>query len=117
GVDLRVRVAHIGHSHWEAPCRACQYPVKPKFPAPMGYEAAGVVEALGSDVRDFKTGDRICVLPTDSLGEYGVYAESAIVPARCVLAAPPKLSFVEAASIWMQYLTAMAIIDVTHAPV
>ena len=115
--ELRVRIEAIGLNRSEAAFRAGQYPVKPKFPAPMGYEAAGVVEALGSDVRDFKTGDRICVLPTYRLGEYGVYAESAIVPARCVLAAPPKLSSVEAASIWMQYLTAMAIIEVTHATV
>jgi len=115
--ELRVRIEAIGLNRSEAAFRAGQYPVKPKFPAPMGYEAAGVVEALGSDVRDFKTGDRICVLPTYRLGEYGVYAEAALVPARCVLAAPPKLSSVEAASIWMQYLTAMAIIEVTHATV
>jgi len=46
-----------------------------------------------------------------------VYAERAIVPARSVLLAPPGLGAVEAASIWMQYLTAMAIIEITHATV
>ena len=46
-----------------------------------------------------------------------MYAESAIVPARSVIAAPPGLSSIEAASIWMQYLTAMAIIEITHATV
>jgi len=115
--ELRIRVEAIGLNRSEAAFRAGQYPVKPKFPTPMGYEAAGVVEALGPDVRDFKVGDRVCVLPTYRLGEYGVYAESAIVPAHSVLAAPPKLSATEAASIWMQYLTAMAIIEVTHATV
>ena len=115
--ELRVRIEAIGLNRSEAAFRAGQYPVKPKFPTPMGYEAAGVVEALGPDLRDFKVGDRVCVLPTYRLGEYGVYAERAIVPARSVIPAPPNLSSVEAASIWMQYLTAMAIIEITRATV
>jgi NADPH:quinone reductase-like Zn-dependent oxidoreductase len=115
--ELRVRIEAIGLNRSEAAFRAGQYPVKPKFPAPMGYEAAGVVEALGPDLRDIKVGDRVCVLPTYRLGEYGVYAERAIVPARSVIPAPPNLGSVEAASIWMQYFTAMAIIEITHATV
>lgn len=42
---------------------------------------------------------RVRVLPSLGLGEYGVYAEQAIVPAHCVLPAPPALTPVEAASI------------------
>ena len=115
--ELRVRIEAIGLNRSEAAFRAGQYPGKPKFPTPMGYEAAGVIEALGPDLRDFKVGDRVCVLPTYRLGEYGVYAERAIVPARSVIQVPPNLSSVEAASIWMQYFTAMAIIEITHATV
>jgi len=115
--ELRIRVEAIGLNRSEAAFRAGQYPVRPKLPCLMGYEAAGTIEALGAEVRDFKVGDRVCVLPMYRLGEYGVYAESAIVPARCVLAAPPGLSAAESASIWMQYLTAMAIIEITHATV
>jgi NADPH:quinone reductase-like Zn-dependent oxidoreductase len=83
----------------------------------MGYEASGKVDLLGDGVQGFAVGDRVCVLPTYRLGEYGVYAEQAIVPARSLLPAPPALSPVEAASIWMQYLTALAIIEVAHATV
>ena len=115
--EVQVRIEAIGLNRSEAAFRAGQYPVKPKYPSPMGYEAAGVIEALGPDVRDLKTGDRVCVLPTFRLGEYGVYAERAIVPARSVMPAPPRLGAVEAASTWMQYLTAMAIIEITHATI
>ena len=115
--EMRVRIEAIGLNRSEAAFRAGQYPVKPKFPTPMGYEACGIVEALGEGVKDFKAGERVCVLPTYRLGEYGVYAESAIVPARSVIAAPPGLSSIEAASIWMQYFTALAIIEITHATV
>ena len=44
--------------------RAGQYPVKPKLPTLMGYEAAGVVEALGSGVQGFQ-GRRPRVRPAD----------------------------------------------------
>ena len=115
--ELRVRIEAIGLNRSEAAFRAGLYPVKPKFPTPMGYEACGIVEALGDGVKDLKVGERVCVLPTYRLGEYGVYAENAVVPARSVMAAPPGLSSIEAASIWMQYFTALAILEVTHATV
>jgi len=115
--ELRLRVEAIGLNRSEAAFRAGQYPVKPKLPTLMGYEACGTVEALGEGVKDFKIGDRVCVLPSYRLGEYGVYGEQAIVPARSVIAAPPGLSSIQAASIWMQYLTAMAILEVAHATV
>lgn len=115
--EVRVRIEAIGLNRSEAAFRAGQYPVVPKFPAPMGYEAAGVIESLGPDVRDLQVGQRICVLPTFRLGEYGVYAERALVPARSVIPAPPNLTPIEAASIWMPCLTAMAIIEITHATI
>jgi len=115
--EIRVRIEAIGLNRSEAAFRAGLYPVKPDLPTLIGYEAAGIVEALGNDARDFRVGDRVCVLPTFRLGEYGVYAERAVVPARSVLTAPPALTAIEAASIWMQYLTALAIIEVAHATV
>lgn len=115
--EIRIRIEAIGLNRSEAAFRAGQYPVKPKFPTPMGYEACGIVEASGDGVKEFNVGERVCVLPTYRLGEYGVYAESAIVPARSVIAAPPGLSSIEAASIWMQYFTALAIIEIAHATV
>ena len=115
--EIRVRIEAIGLNRSEAAFRAGQYPVKPKFPTLMGYEACGIVESRGDGVKDFKAGERVCVLPTYRLGEFGVYAESAIVPARSVIAAPSGLSSIEAASIWMQYFTALAIIEITHATI
>jgi NADPH:quinone reductase-like Zn-dependent oxidoreductase len=115
--EIRIRVEAFGLNRSEAIYRAGAYVVPPKLPSPMGYEAAGLVEALGAGVDGFKPGERVCVLPSYRLGEYGVYAEKAIVPARSVIAAPPKLSAVEAASIWMQYFTAFAIIEVARASV
>ncbi len=110
--EVRIKVEAVGLNRAEAMYRAGRYPVKPQLPSPIGYEGAGTVEALGPGVDDYAEGDRVCVLPMISQGQYGIWAEQAIVPARILLPAPPGLSPAEAASIWMQYMTAFAIIEV-----
>ncbi len=109
--EVRLRVEAIGLNRSEAMFRAGRYPVTPKFPTLIGYEGVGVIEALGSGVQGFAPGERVCVLPNYRLGEYGLYGERAIVPARSLLAPPPGLGVIEAASIWMQYCTALAIVE------
>jgi NADPH:quinone reductase-like Zn-dependent oxidoreductase len=113
--EVRIRVEAIGLNRSEAMFRAGRYPQTPKLPTLMGYEAVGIIEAVGEGVQSYREGDRVCVLPTYRLGEYGVYGEKALVPARSLLPPPPGLKPTEAASIWMQYLTALAIIEVAHA--
>lgn len=110
--ELRVRIEAIGLNRSEAMFRRGGYFAPARYPSLIGYEACGVVDALGAGVRDFQIGQRVCVLPMFRLGDYGVYGEAAIVPASAVLAAPEQLSANEAAAIWMQYLTAYAIIEV-----
>ena len=111
--EVRVKVEAVGLNRSEAMFRAGRYPVPVTLPSPMGYEGAGVVEAVGPGVESFSPGDRVCVLPMTSPAQ-GVWAEQVIVPARVLLPVPPGLSSAEAASIWMQYLTAYAIIEVAN---
>jgi NADPH:quinone reductase-like Zn-dependent oxidoreductase len=110
--EVRLRVEAIGLNRSEAMFRAGRYPVKPVLPTAIGYEGCGIVEALGEGVDGFAPGDRVCVLPMYQLGKSGLAGEQAIVPAFAVLPAPPGLSPAEAASIWMQFMTAFAIIEV-----
>jgi NADPH:quinone reductase-like Zn-dependent oxidoreductase len=115
--EARLRIEAIGLNRSEAAFRAGAYPMTPRFPSLMGYEGVGVIEALGKGVDGFSVGQRVCVLPNFRFGEYGIYAEQAIVPASSLITPPPGLSTVEAASIWMQYFTALAIIEAGHATV
>jgi NADPH:quinone reductase-like Zn-dependent oxidoreductase len=115
--EVRLRVHAIGLNRSEAMFRKGAYPVRPRLPTLIGYEGVGTVLALGPGVEGFAVGDRVCVVPNYQLGEYGMYAEETIVPARSLLKAPAGLSDVEAAAIWMQYLTAMAIIEIGKATV
>lgn len=110
--EVRIRVEAVGLNRSEAMYRAGRYPVQPQLPSLIGYEGVGTIEAVGSGVADYKEGDRVCVLPMISQGQYGIWGERAIVPARILLPAPPDLSSAEAASIWMQYMTAFALIEV-----
>jgi NADPH:quinone reductase-like Zn-dependent oxidoreductase len=112
--EVRIRVAAVGLNRAEAMYRAGRYPVQPQLPSLIGYEGVGTIEAVGAGVNEYKEGDRVCVLPMIQQGQYGIWGEQAIVPARILLLAPPGLSDAEAASIWMQYMTAFAIIEVAN---
>ena len=112
--EVRIRVEAVGLNRSEAMYRAGRYPTKPQLPSLIGYEGVGTIEALGPGVEDFAVGERVCVLPMIQQGQYGIWAEQAIVPARVLLPAPPGLTPAEAASIWMQYMTAYAIIEVAN---
>src|SRR5262249_4850342 len=87
----------------------------PILPARLGYEAAGIVEAVGPDVKGLSPGDIVSVVPPKSMNKYGGYGEVAIVPAQHVIKHPQNMSFAEASAIWMQYLTAYgALIDIAN---
>jgi|SRR5580704_1431652 NADPH:quinone reductase-like Zn-dependent oxidoreductase len=104
--EVRVRIEAIGLNRAEAAFRSGRYIEKAILPARIGYEAAGVVEALGEGVKGYSVGEPICVLPSFSMNKYGVYAERAILPAFALLKRPSGFGTNVCASIWMQYLTA-----------
>ncbi len=113
--EALVRIQAIGLNRSEAMYRSGRYLLPPKLPSLMGYEASGVLEAVGPGVTGFTVGQPVCVLPNFRMGEYGVYADRAIVPASSLVAPPPGLGPVEAASVWMQYFTAFGIVQAGHA--
>jgi NADPH:quinone reductase-like Zn-dependent oxidoreductase len=77
-----------------------------KFPAGLGYEAAGTVDAVGKEVGGFVVGDKVNVIPSFSLNDYSTYGEVILVPDHAVVRQPKSLSFTEAASVWMMFVTA-----------
>jgi NADPH:quinone reductase len=104
--EVRIAVKAIGLNRGECLFRQGAYLEAPRLPSRLGYEAAGTVEAIGAGVTGVKVGDRVSTLPAFSMGKYGVYGDSAVVPSHAVLPFPGNLSFEEGASIWVAYLTA-----------
>lgn len=111
--EVRIKVKALGLNRAEVMFREGKYLEQPHFPSKLGYEASGIVETLGPEVKGLKPGDVVSVVPPPSQGKYGVYGEIATVPAQYVVKHPSSLSFIEAAAVWMQYLTAYgALIDI-----
>ena len=94
-----VKIAAAGVNFIDVYNREGRY--KAPLPLVLGQEAAGVVSAVGSDVRDVKVGDRVAY--TMSLGSY---AEYAAVPAERLVKIPAGVSDRDAAAAMLQGMTA-----------
>jgi NADPH:quinone reductase-like Zn-dependent oxidoreductase len=104
--EVRIRVQAVGLNRAEALYARGQYLEQPRLPSGLGYEAAGIVDAVGPDVERTWIGRRVATLPGFSMNEYGVLGEEAIVPVSNIAPYPEQLSPTQAAALWMQYLTA-----------
>ena len=104
--EVRIKVKAIGINRAESMWRQDDYIEPVKFPAGLGYEAAGIVDAVGPDVAGIAVGDAVNVIPSFSMNQYTTYGEVILVPDYAVVPHPKSLSFAEAASIWMMFVTA-----------
>lgn len=90
--EVRLRVKAIGLNRAEVMFREGKYLLEPKLPSKLGYEASGIVEAVGADVDSGWVGKTASVVPAFPVNVYGTYGEVAIVPAFALAAYPAKLS-------------------------
>ena len=69
--EVRVHVLASSLQYTDVLIRRHLYPQTARHRPPfvMGYDVVGEIDQLGDGVRDFKVGDRVCVLPTYRLGE------------------------------------------------
>jgi NADPH:quinone reductase-like Zn-dependent oxidoreductase len=104
--EVRIKVKAIGINRAESMWRNDRYVESPIFPAGLGYDCAGVVDAVGKDVTDFAVGDTVSTIPAFSLNKYFTYGEVILAPDNAVVKHPESLSFVEAATVWMMFITA-----------
>ena len=82
------------------------YAIVPDLPYIPGGDAAGVVSAVGADVKGFAVGDHAVVGTAMSMDLTGCYAEKIKRPAREVIRLPENVSFAEAAAFGVSYTTA-----------
>jgi NADPH:quinone reductase-like Zn-dependent oxidoreductase len=104
--EVRINVKAIGINRAEAMWRTDIYIEPVKFPAGLGYEAAGVVDAVGPGVSGIVVGDDVSVIPSFSMNQYSTYGEVIIAPDYAVVKHPKTLSYSDAASVWMMFVTA-----------
>ncbi|MFC6336766.1 zinc-binding dehydrogenase [Pseudomonas sp. CCM 7891] len=104
--EVQIDVKAIGLNRAEVMFRNHAYLQEAHFPSRLGYEAAGIVLAVGSDVKNFQPGDVVSLIPPLDIARWGTYGEVANIPARLTVKHPESLSFEQAAAVWMQYVTA-----------
>ncbi|HDR2890788.1 TPA: zinc-dependent alcohol dehydrogenase family protein [Enterobacter asburiae] len=104
--EIQVRIKAIGLNRADIMFRNDQYILKADLPSRVGYEASGEVVCVGQNVKHFSPGDAVCILPPDDLSRYGTYADEMNIAQQFLVHKPVTLSWEEASSVWMQYLTA-----------
>jgi NADPH:quinone reductase-like Zn-dependent oxidoreductase len=113
--EIQIRAKAFGLNRAEVMFRTGQYVTEPQFPAILGYEVSGVIEAIGPGVEGFAIGDKVSVVPCFLLGEYGLHGELVNAPAFGVVKHPENLSWEEAAATWMMFVTAYgALVDIAN---
>lgn len=75
-----------------------------KFPIILGWDAAGIIKEAGSEVKNFKVGDRVFARPATT--REGTYAEEAVVDESLLAHLPENIPFEEAAAVPLAGLTA-----------
>ncbi len=106
--QVRIRQHAIGLNFIDIYFRTGLYPNP--LPHGIGSEAAGVVEAVGSNVRFLKEGDRVAY-PQSPIG---AYADVRVMPAATVVKLPAKISFDQAAAMMLKGLTVQYLFRQTY---
>ena len=99
--EVRIRVEASGINFAEIMARQGLYQDAPEVPMVVGYEVAGVIDAVGEGVPDARMGQRVLAMP-----RFGGYADTVCVPSERVYELPESMSFGEGAALVVNYLTA-----------
>jgi NADPH2:quinone reductase len=106
--EVRLRQTAVGLNFIDVYHRSGLYKLA-SFPAVIGMEGAGVVEAVGPGVSDLKVGDRVAYA-----GVLGAYADVRLVPADRLVKLPDSIDDVTAASMMLQGMTARYLLRETY---
>lgn len=99
--EVRIRVKCAGINFADLMARVGLYPDAPKIPCVVGYEVAGVIDAVGKNVNDLAVGDRVFGMP-----RFGGYTDTLVIHRRQAFRMPEAMTFEEAAALPVVYLTA-----------
>lgn len=118
--EVRIRHTAIGLNYSDINVRNGGFYLGegPQFPLILGNEAAGVVEATGSGVNNFKVGERVAYAGSGGLffENTGAYAEQRNMQASCLVKLPYDISDEIAAALLLKGMTAAVILHHCYRP-
>jgi len=97
--EVKLRHTAVGLNFVEVMQRRGRFPFR--LPFIPGNEGAGVVEAVGSEVTEFRKGDRVAYAPVP-----GAYSELRVIPAERLVRIPETISDKQAAAMMLAGMTA-----------
>lgn len=106
--DVLIQQHAIGVNYLDVFFRNGTFPVN-AYPAPVGVEAAGIIEQAGAAVKHFKAGDRVAYY-----GPFGAYAEKRILHEKELFSLPDDITFDQAAAVMVKGLTAHMLLKSSH---
>jgi NADPH2:quinone reductase len=106
GVKIRIRAAGVNPVDWKLREGRLDPAFPHFFPVVPGWDAAGVVEAVGPSVVEVAPGDEVFAYCRKHFIGEGTYAEYVTVPVTYVAHKPARLSFEEAGAVPLVGLTA-----------
>jgi NADPH:quinone reductase len=107
--EVRIRHTAVGLNFIDTYHRSGLYTVP--LPSGLGAEAAGVIEASGADVSDFKIGDRVAY----GTGPLGAYSEVRNLAANRLVKLPPEISDETAAGMMLKGMTVRYLLRSSYA--
>lgn len=112
-VLVRVHAAGVNPVDWKVREGRLQGRVDQHLPLVIGWDVAGIVEAIGPNVTTLKIGDAVYAHP--DMSRDGAYAEYITVRASEIALKPQSLDFVHAAAVPLAALTAwQSLFDTAH---
>jgi len=106
--EVRIRQHAIGLNYIDVYYRTGLY--SSPLPHGLGFEGAGVVEAVGSNVKALKAGDRVAY----PQGPLGAYSELRTMPVATVVKLPKQISFEQGAAVMLKGLTVQYLFRQTY---
>ncbi len=105
-VLIRIKAAGVNPVDWKIREGFLREVLPHEFPIILGWDAAGVVEKVGSEVTHYQPGDQVYAYARLPLVHHGAYAEYIALPTDNIGKKPASLSFEQAAAIPLAALTA-----------
>jgi NADPH:quinone reductase len=105
--EALVRIHAAGVNPVDTYIRAGIYARKPNLPYVPGHDGAGVVEAVGAEVKDLKTGDRVYIAGDNVSPGGATYAEYAVCAPTQLHRLPDRVTFTQGAALGVPYATAL----------
>jgi len=106
--EVLIQHKAIGLNYIDTYHRSGLYPLE--MPSQIGGEASGIIKEIGSQVKDFTIGDKVCY----SGGPLGSYSSERIYPTKNLVKIPKEIDFEVAATLMTKGLTSFYLLYKTY---